>query len=149
MFKKCYPVKIAKKLDFCPFLGPFSRFFECLIGQLFLKSNENLHRCQLKLAAQAGKKISEYEQMLPGQIWQKLVKMGHFVRALRITFPTCILSTWNYFHRFPLNFSFPASIHLICFIAIQFFTPQSFLKNLQRASIEKRVLLSSFSWFGL
>ena len=38
---------------------------------------------------------------------------------------------------FFLNFFFSASIHLILFNAIQFFTLQSILKNVQRASSEK------------
>ena len=59
---------------------------------------------------------------LPGQIWQELDQLSHFVRALRIwhNFYNMYLIglKLDYMHRVPLKFSFPEIIHFMCFIAI-------------------------------
>ena len=120
VFKRGYPVKFSK-LNICLFQGPFLR---------------------LKLATQAGTTVLDFWMNSPCQRWQNWIKMNHFVRALS----TCIYIVASYFfHFFPGKYS----IEWIYLIAIKFFIPQSFLKNLQLASSEKRVLLSSSSCCGL
>ena len=101
--------------------GHFFMFFEFLVMIHELASYEKLVICRVKFAAQASIVSMCQYWVDTDQKSQKLVWNAHLWILLRITSADSIRSIWKQLHLVPLNFSFPESIHLICFLSISIF----------------------------